>query len=584
MWKVTRVAEWTGWCSPCGSSDRPLVLTRSGPTGLWAWLSGHGDEDCTLQLTCRACGEWQVVPAEADDAELATSADSTSLTPAVVSAVLLAPAVPALLLQPTATTMATGELRLVGAVAARAADRSLAVAARASATHDPTDHDLQVTAATPTVAVAEARPVVTSTPRVGAEPYESTAVASPLVASPDGESVLDAMLHVSSLEAVSLDVESTDAPVSSDDDTTSAAMTVASSLEPALPQAASVDGSMSSDDAVLLDAVLHDGSVSSDDAVLNDAVLLDAVLLDAVLLDGPVSSHDPVLLDASVPSHDAVLLDAMSVVCSQDGQSVDESLLRASADSSVPSDDDASTIDVMLDPSRLDEPALQAEPVLPPPTAARAVDDDAVDADAAAASEEPCDASSLDLTMPEDLALLDTAELLMDELADEVALQALTGSLHTALTPVGAVSNGLRSSGWASGRPPCRLHRSRTSLHRQAGRPTAQPTQPTDASSPSHGATASPPSSMTPPEKAGVQAGDRSDAGPASHSGDIATSDRGGTRLVHRLPPSDSSRSGANGAEPRPARGAAAVRSRTATGSSLRRSTDTHRPPPGDRT
>jgi hypothetical protein len=74
MWKVTRVAEWTGWCSPCGSSDRPLVLTRTAPTGLRAWFSGLGEEDCSLQLTCRVCGEWQDVPAEADDAPLVMTA------------------------------------------------------------------------------------------------------------------------------------------------------------------------------------------------------------------------------------------------------------------------------------------------------------------------------------------------------------------------------------------------------------------------------------------------------------------------------------------------------------------------------
>jgi hypothetical protein len=72
--KVTRVAEWTGWCGPCGRQDRPLVLTRSGPAGLWAWLSGVGDEDCSLQLTCRVCGQWQVVPRVAEGAALAVPA------------------------------------------------------------------------------------------------------------------------------------------------------------------------------------------------------------------------------------------------------------------------------------------------------------------------------------------------------------------------------------------------------------------------------------------------------------------------------------------------------------------------------
>lgn len=71
IWKVGRVAAWDGWCTPCGRPDRPLVLTRSGPSGLRAWLAGFDDEDRCLLLTCRACGSWQVVPLhEADDPEV----------------------------------------------------------------------------------------------------------------------------------------------------------------------------------------------------------------------------------------------------------------------------------------------------------------------------------------------------------------------------------------------------------------------------------------------------------------------------------------------------------------------------------
>jgi hypothetical protein len=71
VWKVTRVACWDGWCSPCEREDRPLVLTRSGLTGVLPWLSGLGDDDRTLLLTCRVCGQWQVVPRrEEDDPEV----------------------------------------------------------------------------------------------------------------------------------------------------------------------------------------------------------------------------------------------------------------------------------------------------------------------------------------------------------------------------------------------------------------------------------------------------------------------------------------------------------------------------------
>lgn len=81
--RVSRVADWAGWCSPCGSEDRPLVLTRSGPGGVHSWLSGLSDEDRILLLTCRVCGEWQFVPArEEDDPEILLEADE-DVTPEV---------------------------------------------------------------------------------------------------------------------------------------------------------------------------------------------------------------------------------------------------------------------------------------------------------------------------------------------------------------------------------------------------------------------------------------------------------------------------------------------------------------------
>lgn len=81
--RVSRVADWAGWCSPCGSEDRPLVLTRSGPGGVHSWLSGLSDDDRILLLTCRVCGEWQFVPArEEDDPEILLEEDE-DITPEV---------------------------------------------------------------------------------------------------------------------------------------------------------------------------------------------------------------------------------------------------------------------------------------------------------------------------------------------------------------------------------------------------------------------------------------------------------------------------------------------------------------------
>ena len=73
--KVNRIADWAGFCLPCADEERPLVLTRSGPGGLAAWLSGLGDDDRLLLLTCVVCGQWQVVPRhEEDDPEIVLTA------------------------------------------------------------------------------------------------------------------------------------------------------------------------------------------------------------------------------------------------------------------------------------------------------------------------------------------------------------------------------------------------------------------------------------------------------------------------------------------------------------------------------
>lgn len=94
--RVSRVADWAGWCSPCGSEDRPLVLTRSGPGGVHSWLSGLSDDDRILLLTCRVCGEWQLVPArEEEDPEIVLEEDE-EVTPEVreVVAAVVAEALP----------------------------------------------------------------------------------------------------------------------------------------------------------------------------------------------------------------------------------------------------------------------------------------------------------------------------------------------------------------------------------------------------------------------------------------------------------------------------------------------------------
>ncbi|MDX6199378.1 MAG: hypothetical protein QOJ79_2529 [Actinomycetota bacterium] len=66
MKDVKTLASWTGWCDPC-ETERPLILTETGERGLAAWLRGVGDEDRSLTLTCRVCGEWQLVPYDEPD-------------------------------------------------------------------------------------------------------------------------------------------------------------------------------------------------------------------------------------------------------------------------------------------------------------------------------------------------------------------------------------------------------------------------------------------------------------------------------------------------------------------------------------
>ena len=114
VWSVRHVASWDGWCSPCTRPDRPLVLTRSGPFGLRAWLTGAGDDERCLLLTCRVCGQWQVVPRREEDdpqvvveeqaqeavAEALAAAQSAVPAQAAVGEVVAA-AQPAVAAQPT---------------------------------------------------------------------------------------------------------------------------------------------------------------------------------------------------------------------------------------------------------------------------------------------------------------------------------------------------------------------------------------------------------------------------------------------------------------------------------------------------
>lgn len=159
IWSVGRVASWDGFCLPCGRGDRPLVLTRSGASGLRAWLAGIDDDERTLLLTCRVCGEWQVVPLrEEDDPEvvgLSTPGPATTVAlaaaepivvrlpqrTAAVGRIVHLPA-PAALPIPPARVLPATAVDVVADEVAVAAARTLLAAARAGqqrpATRRPT--------------------------------------------------------------------------------------------------------------------------------------------------------------------------------------------------------------------------------------------------------------------------------------------------------------------------------------------------------------------------------------------------------------------------------------------------------------
>ena len=103
MSDVKLLAAWDGWCDPC-ASERPLVLVEIGPRGLRSWLHGVGSEDRTLSLTCRVCGQWQLVPQLEEDDEpveavaeapvTAGSATAESSPDTVISPVLASALIP----------------------------------------------------------------------------------------------------------------------------------------------------------------------------------------------------------------------------------------------------------------------------------------------------------------------------------------------------------------------------------------------------------------------------------------------------------------------------------------------------------
>jgi hypothetical protein len=287
-----------------------------------------------------------------------------------------------------------------------------------------------------------------------------------------------------------------------------------------------------------LDAVSLTAALSPTDEVVPDTMLATSSLAASPLVPSPAEAH---LLQAEdVSLLDDCVLDVMSDGLPVDDWSVDESRLLTSADVSV--SDDASVLDALLDLSLLDlsseEPSVHATPCASATTGSVAVpvQDEVADAYAAAAAEGLLGAPWLDCSMLEDdLALLDAAELMLEELADEVALRALTGSLHAASTPIrsGTTGIGVRTSVWATARPH-RLHRGRSSLHRPAGG-AAQPTQPLPATSPSPATPLTPPTQSalptwtTPPSQGKPTAHVRlhRDVRSASQSGSAVPTDRG---------------------------------------------------------
>ena len=189
VWSVGRVTSWAGFCLPCGRDDRPLVLTRSGATGLRAWVTGISDDERTLLLACRVCGEWDVVPVrEEDDPEVRLIEDDAV---AVVAELVAAAVVPVPL---SAVPWESPPTRLSPDDAAVAAARSVLSAARAGQQHTVTPrpsvrparrrgHRRGPTPRRPDHAARTARPAVVA-------PADATSVVLPLDLPISGHCVL----------------------------------------------------------------------------------------------------------------------------------------------------------------------------------------------------------------------------------------------------------------------------------------------------------------------------------------------------------------------------------------------------------
>ncbi len=89
MSEVRLLSSWDGYCGPC-DEVRPLALTERGVFGLRARRAGTPER--VLTLTCRICGQWQLVPRdERQDPEVVLPAEDAVELPSFVKAAQQAP-------------------------------------------------------------------------------------------------------------------------------------------------------------------------------------------------------------------------------------------------------------------------------------------------------------------------------------------------------------------------------------------------------------------------------------------------------------------------------------------------------------